>query len=382
MSKLFSSRFLPEAQVAEVFAQTHASELGTAAALAAVSELHTPGPVGVLFINLGTPDAPTAKSIRRYLAEFLSDKRVIEIPPWIWQIILRGVVLVTRPRMLAPRYKEIWMNSGSPLLVYSAAQAQGVQQVLDAQGVNVRVELGMRYGNPSVASAIHKLRAQGCERILTVPMYPQYAASTTATAVDMVTAYAARLRNQPELRFVKRYYDDPAYIDALAARVQAFWRQGGKPQRLLLSFHGLPRRVIEQGDPYYRDCMGTAALLKRRLGADGGLVHVSFQSRFGAEKWLQPYTEPTLKDWAAQGIVDVDVMCPGFLADCLETLEEIQQQCRVAFMAAGGRQFRYIPCLNDDPAWVDALAGLVLRHTAGWLDDADVPRPAGAAPIR
>lgn len=352
MTKLFASRYLPES------VDPHA--------LSSTPPLREDGPLGVLLINLGTPDAPTAKAIRAYLAEFLSDPRVIEIPQWIWQVILRGFILTRRPQALAPRYEEIWLEQGSPLMVWSQAQAQGVQQQLTASGISAHVELGMRYGNPSIASAMDKLRAAGCERILVVPMYPQYAASTTATAVDCVNAYAAKLRNQPELRFIKRYHDDPGYIDALAQQVQQYWSQHGKPQRLLLSFHGLPRRTIEQGDPYHRDCMETTALLKQRLGEDAGLVHVSFQSRFGAEKWLEPYTEPTLRAWAKQGIAQVDVMCPGFLADCLETREEIQMQCRDAFLAEGGQQFRYLSCLNDDPGWIAGLTNLVKKHLVGW----------------
>lgn len=352
MTKLFASRYLPEP------VDPHA--------LSSAPPLREDGPLGVLLINLGTPDAPTAKAIRAYLAEFLSDPRVIEIPQWIWQVILRGFILTRRPQALAPRYEEIWLEQGSPLMVWSQAQAQGVQQQLTASGISAHVELGMRYGNPSIASAMDKLRVAGCERILVVPMYPQYAASTTATAVDCVNAYAAKLRNQPELRFIKRYHDDPGYIDVLAQQVQQYWSQHGKPQRLLLSFHGLPRRTIEQGDPYHRDCMETTALLKQRLGADASLVHVSFQSRFGAEKWLEPYTEPTLRAWAKQGIAQVDVMCPGFLADCLETREEIQMQCRDAFLAEGGQQFRYLSCLNDDPGWITGLTNLVRKHLVGW----------------
>lgn len=353
MSKLFPSRFRPEP------ADPHAFDPRPLP--------REPGPVGVLLVNLGTPDEPTAAAIRRYLAEFLSDRRVIEIPQWLWQIVLRGAILPRRPAALAPRYREIWMPEGSPLLVWSLAQARGLQQVFDAEGLPVRVEAAMRYGSPAVAAAVDSLRGQGCERILTVPMYPQYAASTTATAVDAVAAAAGALRNQPELRFIKRFHTDGAYIGALAARARAHWGEHGKPEKLLLSFHGLPRRVVEQGDPYYRDCMETAELLRRALGDDGALVEVSFQSRFGAEKWLEPYTEPTLKAWAAAGVRRVDVMCPGFLADCLETLEEIQGQCRAAFLAAGGQEFRYIACLNDDPAWIGALAALVRRHLAGWL---------------
>lgn len=326
-----------------------------------------PGPVGVLVVNLGTPDEPTAPAIRRYLSEFLSDPRVIEIPQWIWQVILQGIILRIRPRKLVPRYEGIWLKNGSPLTVYSQAQADCVQSLLRERGVDAHVALAMRYGKPSISQGIDALRAKGCERILTVPLYPQYAASTTATAVDAVGQYASRLRNQPEMRFIKRYPTLPAYINAMADKVQALWQAQGKPERLLLSFHGLPERTINQGDPYHRDCMDTVAALRQRLGDDGHLVHVSFQSRFGAEKWLDPYTEPTLKAWAEQGIRKVDVMCPGFLADCLETLEEIQIECQEAFIAAGGEQFRYIPCLNDDEAWAKGLTDLVQSHLQGWI---------------
>lgn len=213
---------------------------------------------------------------------------------------------------------------------------------------------------------MNQLHEAGCERILTFPLYPQYAASTTATAVDKVNEYAARRRNQPELRFVKRYHDDPGYIDALALQVRRFWEQHGLPEYLLLSFHGLPRRTVELGDPYYRDCMETAARLRERLGEAGQRIRVSFQSRFGAQQWLEPYTEPTLRAWARDGVKRVDVMCPGFLADCLETLEEIQVECRDAFLAEGGETLNYIPCLNADPAWLDALTNLVLQNLQGW----------------
>ena len=351
----------------KLFSSPYVSEPADPQRLSAEPPPREPGPLGVLLVNLGTPDEPTAASIRRYLGEFLSDPRVIEIPKWIWQIILRVFILTRRPSALAPRYKEIWLEQGSPLLVWSARQAQGVQAQLQSQGVNAKVVLGMRYGNPSIASAVDELRAAGCERILTVPMYPQYAASTTATAVDHVAAYAAKLRDQPELRFIKRFQDDPAYIEALAQQVRDSWSKHGKPQRLLLSFHGLPRRTVEQGDPYHRDCMDTVRLLKQALGPDGGLVHVSFQSRFGAERWLEPYTEPTLRQWAREGITHVDVMCPGFLADCLETMEEIQMQCRDAFLAEGGQQFRYLPCLNDDPIWAAGFARLIQKSLGGWV---------------
>lgn len=317
---------------------------------------------GVLFINLGTPDAPTPAAIRRYLAEFLSDPRVIEIPQPLWQIILRLFILTRRPRDLAPRYQEIWWEEGSPLLVGSRQQAEGVEQELARRGISIRAAVGMRYGNPSIASAMDALRDAGCERILVVPLYPQYAASTTATAVDKVNAYTKRRRNQPELRYIKRYPDDAGYIEALRASILEHWQQHGKPERLLLSFHGIPRITVEKGDPYHRDCMRTVQALKQALGEDGARVHHAFQSRFGAQEWLQPYTEPTLRAWARSGVASVDVMCPGFLADCLETLEEIQMQCRDAFLQEGGQAFRYIPCLNGTAVWVRGLADLVERN--------------------
>lgn len=324
------------------------------------------GPVGVLMINLGTPDAHTPRAVRRYLAEFLSDPRVVELPRWLWQIILRSFILTRRPRAIAPKYRDIWLPQGSPLLVWSQAQADAVARGLAESGREVRVRLAMRYGTPSIADGLAALRSEGCERILTVPMYPQYAASTTATAVDAVCAQAARMRNQPEMRFIKRYSSDPAYIEALHASVRMYWEREGEPDRLLLSFHGLPQRVVRQGDPYFRDCMETARLLRERLGESGARLHVAFQSRFGAESWLQPYTLPTLTQWGEQGVRRVDVMCPGFLADCLETLEEIDMQCREAFVHAGGEVFNYIPCLNDDPVWARAFAGIIERHLLGW----------------
>ncbi len=325
-----------------------------------------PAKVGVLMVNLGTPDTPTAQGIRTYLREFLSDPRVIEIPSYLWQPILRGIVLRARPKKLVPRYEGIWMEGGSPLLVYSQRQAEQVQARLQQQGVNVEVELAMRYGNPSVPDAISRLRARGCDHILTVPLYPQYAASTTATAVDAVARHVGQLRDQPELRFIKRFHDEPGYIDALAERINSFWAAEGKPEKLVMSFHGLPRASIEMGDPYYRDCLQTAQLLQQRLGLPDSDVEVTFQSRFGQARWLEPYTEPTLVELARQGVRRVDVVCPGFLADCLETLEEISEEVRDAFLKAGGQQFRYIPALNDSPVWADALAVVVKRHLAGW----------------
>lgn len=331
------------------------------------------GPLGVLLVNLGTPDAPTAPAIRRYLAQFLSDPRVIEIPRYLWLPILHGLVLRRRPAKLAPRYAAIWMDGESPLLAYTRRQAAALAGRLAGRGLDVRVEPAMRYGNPSIADAVARLRQAGCARMLVLPLYPQYSASTTATVVDEVGRVAARLRDQPELRYLKRFHLDPGYLGALAARIQAFWDANGRPQKLLMSFHGLPRYSIELGDPYYRDCLQTAKALRERLGLAAGQVEVSFQSRFGTARWLEPYTEPTLKELARQGVTELDVVCPGFTADCIETLEEIAQEGRDAFMGAGGRRFRYIPALNDEPAWIEALADLVQNQLQGW-PGVDAPR--------
>ncbi|TAN29775.1 MAG: ferrochelatase [Castellaniella sp.] len=324
------------------------------------------GPLGLLLVNLGTPDAPTPAAVRRYLAEFLSDPRVVELPRWLWQIILRLFVLTRRPSVVAPKYRSIWMTRGSPLMVYGEDLRDGVAQSLRDRGMAVRVELAMRYGQPAVAGGLQKLREAGCGRILVAPLYPQYASGTTGTVVDVVNAALGRMRHQPTLRFLDRFHQAPAYQDALYRAVQTHWREAGKPDRLLLSFHGLPQQAVRQGDPYFRDCMQTAQTLRERLGPDGRLLHVTFQSRFGAAPWLQPYTQPTLESWGREGVATVDVMCPGFVADCLETLEEINMGCREAFLASGGQAFRYIPCLNAEPQWVDGFAGLLADNLAGW----------------
>ena len=324
------------------------------------------GRVGVILVNLGTPDEPTAPAIRRYLREFLSDPRVIEIPKLLWWPILNGPILMARPRKLAPRYKSVWMKDGSPLLVYTQRQTEGLRAVFAQRGLDVDVETGMRYGEPSIKNAMLRLRERGCEHLLVVPLYPQYASSTTATVVDEVARVASHLRNQPALRFIKRFHTDPAFIGPLGDKIAAYWKQHGKPQKLVMSFHGLPRQCVEQGDPYCRDCYETAHALAEYLGLNAEQYQVTFQSRFGPAKWLEPYTEPTLQKLAQQGVTDIDVVCPGFLADCLETLEEIQVEVCHAFMQAGGKRFRYISALNDDPAWITSLADLVLGQLQGW----------------
>ncbi len=322
--------------------------------------------VGVVLVNLGTPEAPTAPAIRKYLREFLSDPRVIEIPKLLWWPILNGPILLARPRKLAPRYQSIWMEGGSPLLVYTQRQTAGVQRILSERGLDVQVETGMRYGKPSIQEAMLKLRDSGCEHILIVPMYPQYASSTTATVVDEAMRVAGRMRNQPALRFIKRFHTDPAFLQPLADKIAALWQVQGRPQKLVMSFHGLPRQCVDMGDPYCRDSYETARALAALLGLTDEQYLVTFQSRFGPAKWLEPYTEPTLEKLAQQGVTEIDVVCPGFLADCLETLEEISIEVRETFLHAGGKQFRYIPALNDDPAWMTGLADLVESQLQGW----------------
>jgi len=324
------------------------------------------GGVGVILVNLGTPDEPTAPAIRRYLREFLSDPRVIEIPKLLWWPILNGPILMARPRKLAPRYQSVWMEGGSPLMVYTQRQTQGLRQLFAERGLAIEVETGMRYGQPSIKDAMLRLRDRGCEHLLVVPLYPQYASSTTATVVDEVARVASHMRNQPALRFIKRFHTNPAFIRPLGDKIAAFWQQHGKPQKLVMSFHGLPRQCVDLGDPYCRDCYETARALAQYLGLPDDAYQVTFQSRFGPAKWLEPYTEPTLQKLAQQGVTEVDVVCPGFLADCLETLEEIQVEVCETFMHAGGKRFRYIPALNDDAAWVKALGDMVLTQLQGW----------------
>jgi ferrochelatase len=320
----------------------------------------------VLLVNLGTPDAPTPAALRRYLAEFLSDPRVVEIPRVVWWPILHGIILRTRPAKSAAKYASIWLPEGSPLAVWTERQATLLGGLLADRGHQVLVRPAMRYGEPSVARVMDGLRAEGATRVLVLPLYPQYAGPTTASVADAVLQWACRARRMPELRFVNEYHDDAGYIDALAQRIGDHWRANGRGERLVLSFHGVPQRSLMLGDPYHCQCHKTARLLGERLGLAPGELLVTFQSRFGKAKWLEPYTEPTLQRLATEGVKRVDVMCPGFAADCLETLEEIDQEVRAAFLAAGGERFDYIPCLNDQPSWIAALATLAERHLQGW----------------
>jgi ferrochelatase len=338
--------------------------------------------LGVLLINLGTPDAPTAPAVRRYLAEFLADPRVVEIPRLAWRPLLHGVILRLRPGRSAERYAKIWTKDGSPLLAHSQRQRTLLTgflgQRLKTLGLpsdHAVVELGMRYGQPAIADALYRLHDAGCDRVLALPLYPQYAASTTGSAVDALFAAAGHLRRVPALRVVDSYHDDEGYIGALAHTINDYWARNGRPNKLVLSFHGVPRRSLELGDPYHCHCQKTARLLAEKLELRPEQYVVSFQSRFGRAQWLQPYTQSTIAALAREGMRRVDVACPGFVSDCLETLEEIGLEARASFLKAGGGEFHAIPCLNERPAWIAALAGLALRNLGGWLD----PPPDGAA---
>lgn len=331
---------------------------------------------GVLLTNLGTPDAPDTGAVRRYLAEFLSDPRVVERPRWFWLPILYGIILQLRPPRSARAYRKIWTDDGSPLLVISKRIAAAVEASLKRHfDGDVPVALGMRYGNPSIASALSDLRARGATRITVLPLYPQYAGSTTGSTFDAVAGVLKAQRWVPSLHFIASYHDDPGYIAALADSVRGHRRQHGAGDKLLLSFHGIPKRYFDAGDPYHCHCQKTARLLAESLGLDDGDWALSFQSRVGPEQWLEPYTDKIIEEWAAKGVKTLDVLAPGFAADCLETLEEIAMQYCERFAARGGT-LRYIPALNDREVHVGALTALLLREAGEGL------RPAGGDPAR
>ena len=320
----------------------------------------------VLLVNLGTPASPTPGGVRSYLAQFLSDPRVVEIPAPVWWPILHGAILTTRPRKSAAKYASIWTAEGSPLLVWTQRLAESLRRTFAERGLDVLVGVGMRYGEPALGRVLDHLKADGARRVLVLPLYPQYAASTTATALDATMAWLQRQRWQPEVRFVNQYHDDDGFIGALAASVRRHWAAHGQGGKLVMSFHGVPERSLHLGDPYHCQCHATARRLATALDLPDDAWQLTFQSRFGKAKWLQPYTEPTLCEMARSGQQRVDVICPGFACDCLETLEEIAQEARAAFLGAGGREFHYIPALNADEPWVAALGALALRHLQGW----------------
>ncbi len=322
----------------------------------------SPVTTGVLLCNLGTPDAPTASAVRRYLAEFLWDPRVVEIPRPIWWLILHGIVLRLRPKKVAHAYASVWQDEGSPLLAFSKRQQAALAASLDG----MPVVLGMTYGQPSIASALEELRQQGVNRLLVLPLYPQYSGATGGPVFDLVSRVLQGWRRVPECRFVMHYHDEPGYIEALAESVRNYWAEHGRPDKLLMSFHGMPTYTLEKGDPYFCECQKTGRLLAEKLALADDAWQLTFQSRFGKAEWLKPYTDKTLQAWGEQGVGRVDVVCPGFAADCLETLEEMAMQNRATFLESGGGQYHYIPALNDRPAHIEFLANLVKRHIQGW----------------
>mgnify|MGYP003670007675 CR=1 FL=1 len=335
-----------------------------------------PERTGVLLVQLGTPEAAEAGPVRRYLKQFLSDPRVVEIPPALWWPILNGIILRTRPAQSARKYASIWTDAGSPLLVNTQAQAKLTQGYLGNDGFDVKLAFAMRYGEPSISSQLEALREQNVTRLLVVPMYPQFAGSTTASVFDETTRVLSTWRNLPEVRFTRGFHTFQPYIDALASHIRKSWGNDGPPDKLLMSFHGVPRQTLLAGDPYHCECHATARLLGAALGLPDDRWQLSFQSRFGKARWLEPYTEATLRKLGAAGTGRIDVVCPGFVVDCLETLEEIAIEGRDTFKEAGGGQFNYIACLNDSPDFIAALARLIGEHLGGWPVTAATGGPA------
>ncbi|MDX8389863.1 MAG: ferrochelatase [Mariprofundaceae bacterium] len=327
--------------------------------------------VGLLLVNLGTPDAPTASALRRYLKQFLWDPRIVEMSRPLWWLILHGYILNVRPAKSAKSYQRVWGKDGSPLLAISLKQQQGIVEALEAESDKLRcslhVELGMTYGSPSIESALRSLREKRCKKIMVLPLFPQYSAASTAAATDVVFSELKRWRRVPDLRVCTSYHDSASYIAALASSVREHWETHGKGEKLLISFHGIPERFFKAGDPYPCYCRKTARLLVESLSLNEGQWEVAFQSRFGREEWIKPYTSEVLKGWGHDGVSDVDIICPGFAADCLETLEEIAIENCNHFVASGGKALRYIPALNDRDDHIQALVQIVKSEMYGWL---------------
>ena len=324
--------------------------------------------IGILLVNLGTPDAPTPRALRPYLKEFLSNSRVIEIPRWVWWLVLNGVILNTRPKKSAEKYALIWTPEGSPLKVHTERQTR---LLLGFIGERIKpvplVEYAMSIGNPSISKVLARMKQHRCERILVLPLYPQYAASSTAATLDKVFTQLRKMRNVPAIRTVKHYHDHPGYINALAQNVRDYWMKTGKPDKLVMSFHGVPRFTLDKGDPYHCECQKTGRLLAEALNLGTSQFQICFQSRFGKTEWLKPYTTEILEQLGKQNARRIDVVCPGFVSDCLETLEEIAMEGRTTFVQAGGQEFHYIPCLNERDDWIHVLADIALANLQGWL---------------
>jgi len=329
----------------------------------------TASKAAVLPVNLRTPEAPSAGAVGGYLKEFLCDPRVVEIPRALWLPLLHLVVLNTRPRHSAERYAQVWTPDGSPLKVHTERQAKMLRGYLGERiKAPLEVEWAMRYGKPSIADAMAALAERGCDRLLVVPLYPQYASSTTGSALDALARVLETRRNVPALRFVRHFHDHAGYVGAVAQSVRDYWMKTGRPDRLVMSFHGVPRYTLERGDPYHCECQKTARLVREALGLSEEKAILTFQSRFGGAEWLQPYTSEVLMDLGRRKTGRVDVVCPGFVSDCLETLEEIAIEGRASFLAAGGGEYHYIPCLNERDDWLKALTDLVLKNLLGWVE--------------
>ncbi|OUW02097.1 MAG: ferrochelatase [Betaproteobacteria bacterium TMED156] len=321
---------------------------------------------GILLVNLGTPDEPSAISLRKYLKEFLSDPRVVEIPSVVWWPILNFIILTFRPKKSAEKYASVWTKDGSPLRVHSERQLAKVRENLIERGMSVEVSLAMRYGNPSIAASIDELRKKNVTKLLVLPLYPQFSASTTATVFDKVYEKFIKMRNPPALRTVKSFHDSDFYVLALADQVFNFWKSNPRPDLLLFSFHGVPVRSLYKGDPYHCHCHKTARLVAEKIGLKDGEWKVAFQSRFGKAEWLKPYTTQVIQNLPNKGVKNLHVICPGFVSDCLETLEEIAMEAKEDFLDAGGAEFKYIPCLNDGPYGIEFLSKLIVKELDGW----------------
>ena len=322
--------------------------------------------VGILITNLGTPDAPDKKELKVYLNQFLSDPRVIELPKILWQILLKLVILQVRPAKSAEAYKKIWTKNGSPLLDISKRQLEKIKSSLSVLYPNMIFEVGMRYGNPSIPNALNNLQKQKVRKLLVLPMYPQYCAATTGSTFDEVTNTLQKWRWIPELRFINQYFEEEKYIQVLSNSIRSFWNKNSKPQKIIFSFHGIPKRYLLNGDPYHCFCLKTTRLVKENMGLKDEEIMTTFQSRFGKAEWLQPYTSETLKELPKKGVKNIHIISPGFSSDCLETLEELEEENREYFMESGGEKYKYIPCLNDDDEHIDVFVNLIKKNIQGW----------------
>ena len=322
--------------------------------------------IGILITNLGTPDKPNKEALKTYLKEFLSDPRIIEIPKLIWQAILRLIILNLRPQKVAKLYKSIWKKEGGPLLVMLQKQKKGIQKILRKNSKNLEIEIGMRYGNPSIKLGLENLRSKRCRKILILPLYPQYCAATTGSTFDKVTEILRKWRWIPEIRFVNNYFEESMYIECLVKSIKESWKKFGKTQKLIFSYHGVPKKYLLKGDPYYCFCQKTTRLVTERMKLKKKDYITTFQSRFGPGEWLQPYTDKTLEELPKKGIKKIHILSPGFSSDCLETLEELEVQNKENFLSSGGERYNYIKCLNDDPQHLKMLGFLILNHIKGW----------------